>query len=73
MEHERDDLELKPCPFCGQSPEMRESAGSVFISCETVGCPACAIQNGDSGLDGLAALTAWNRRAHVNETPDPLT
>jgi hypothetical protein len=52
-------VDLKPCPFCGQPPEVNESGWAVTIHCanETceVGCETAGTERGDTAR-------AWNRR-----------
>lgn len=52
---------VKPCPFCGQPPEVEEfeTRPGHMIQCMTDGCvgPHC------SYITWASALAVWNRRA----------
>jgi Lar family restriction alleviation protein len=71
-----DAREIKPCPFCGDQPDVRERAGMdkgtyvCVISCMCGGYSALAHQYG-VGLNPeyarVNALIAWNRRAPLAE------
>jgi len=51
--------DLKPCPFCGQSP-VREDANEVtHIYCDTEDCLGPTVTMHSS----LTAVAMWNRRA----------
>lgn len=68
--------ELKPCPFCGGTAEIRMSSEMVrFNESDNfyfVKCTACRMRGSRYGcLDGYSkreriekAITAWNRRAN---------
>lgn len=62
-------MQLKPCPFCGKDPELKEewiSAGlheggyAWVVRCNYIngGCGA----KGGSRLDKIEAIKIWNRR-----------
>jgi len=68
-------LSLKPCPFCGKEPTLRETvehysadekhpAGS-FSNCFTVTCDHCGAEQRDEYRDD--AVTAWNTRSEATE------
>jgi Lar family restriction alleviation protein len=66
---------LRPCPFCGEAPEVSDRAsndtatGHVwFIVCMCGGYSAHAHQHGDTQE---SATTAWNRRAALAAQPAP--
>ena len=55
-------LELKDCPFCGRSAELRhDNEGWSFIVCANDGCYA---ETGKM-LNETQAMNAWNRRVEV--------
>jgi hypothetical protein len=68
--------ELRPCPFCGSSAELRisESVPRTF-GCR-IACPTCAFKITREGSDIDAAtirmliVAAWNRRPAF-PSPDP--
>jgi Lar family restriction alleviation protein len=67
---------LRPCPFCGEAPEVSDRAsndtatGHVwFIVCMCGGYSAHAHQHGDTQE---SATTAWNRRAALAAQPAPV-
>lgn len=59
-----EELELKPCPFCGTDVELIESGSSFLVKCPNVDCQASikfkfircrkVVQN--------SIIEAWNRR-----------
>jgi hypothetical protein len=61
--------ELKPCPFCGESPEYFSHSFYIVrsVACQTLGCP----------LKGKAiSLQDWNHRTEAGRTESrdtPLT
>lgn len=55
-----DNLNLKPCPFCGGAAEVSKTPNMWIVECNNAGC--------GSNPDVLAAfkhdaITAWNRRS----------
>ena len=71
--------ELKPCPFCGQTPRIEESARfprygknkGKSIKGYTVVCKNldCILYDADNWyrISKLKACAAWNRRVEINE------
>lgn len=71
--------ELKPCPFCGQTPKMEESARfprygkdeGERIKGYTVVCQTmyCILYNADNwyGRSEKEASEAWNRRVELKK------
>ena len=53
----KENLKLKPCPFCGHQPEKTVFSNGVVLSCR-IGCYA------KTGLyrNAKEAIAAWNRR-----------
>lgn len=55
--------ELKPCPFCGQQPELKESAsGLVKILCPPGECTDSGLIIAFAHYDKKKATKAWNTR-----------
>lgn len=55
------DIELKPCPFCGLHPELKQDpTGSWYLEC------VCGVLKGYY-MKKQNAIEAWNRRIS-NET-----
>ena len=58
----KNDIELKPCPFCGETPTYgsyrNPALGAWYVS-----CPAC---HGCGPMEGSKreAEVSWNRRAN---------
>jgi hypothetical protein len=52
------DIEVKPCPFCGQVPIVKTRGnGEISVECSTrYGCPMSA---------GWSTLELWNQQAGV--------
>jgi len=50
--------ELKPCPFCGKSPNLLEETNQFY--CNTMECPI-------SGSDIVFTLEEWQKRTKVEE------
>lgn len=50
---------LKPCPFCGNPPHVREGING-YAHCRTPGCWANRCQT--VSLDDTKQVAAWNRR-----------
>lgn len=53
---------LRPCPFCGRSPFLRdeESQGDAFyVTCLQQGCPGNGVFHVKTAAE---AVEAWNRR-----------
>ena len=65
------DLEMLPCPFCGEAARHNtyqdESLWSHnIVDWHTVGCPSCEIEMRQcEGFDDI--LAAWNTRPRVAE------
>ena len=71
--------ELKPCPFCGQTPRIEESARfprygknkGKSIKGYTVVCKNldCILYDADNWyrISKLKACAAWNRRVEIKE------
>lgn len=59
-------MELKLCPFCGETPYINRwhSASGTSIKCKDCGCTT-QIENGER-----AAVEVWNKR--VTEPPKPI-
>lgn len=61
--------ELKPCPFCGGTPEVRETYDTLRICCPNCGktTPVIFGDYDDEGFMfatyGEDAIEAWNRMA----------
>lgn len=53
---------IKPCPFCGNAPKVTRTDRSVWITCESDGCPVQVVANRFAGPD---AIKGWNTRACV--------
>lgn len=49
--------ELKPCPFCGHTPEMITDYG-VSVQCPN--CAAHTVPSYDENKQKNVAITAWN-------------
>ena len=60
-------IELKPCPFCGGTGELKHRAflgGSyAFIQCKQCHCTTDGICSDTSYCADEKAAEAWNRRA----------
>ena len=57
-------MDLKPCPFYGKIPTLREQAGVFSIQCHV-----CAVAPGTPRYVNLEkAVKAWNTR-HLSDTP----
>lgn len=54
-------MNLKPCPFCGEMPEIHNCDGETMIRCENIHCIYVA-----AGWYGNEeqAIEAWNRRTY---------
>ena len=50
---------LKPCPFCGENPEILSNLHYVWVEC--MNCHA----RHDPALTKEVAVTQWNRREGV--------
>lgn len=67
--------ELKPCPFCGGEPQIRQIGNEhtkkciVEVRCKTLGCRgSCEGQGAPRGRQSIEKITQWgidqwNRRA----------
>jgi len=55
------DLEIKPCPFCGQKAEYDDNVTEHYgLDCPGVECKLCGVRNfADSKND---AIVMWNKR-----------
>lgn len=53
------DDRLKPCPFCGSSPQWTRNGKLYIIECTNVHCGA---QLGFDGHGQSVVREAWNRR-----------
>ena len=64
--------ELKPCPFCGEEPEIFDfTDGRFIVQCSNSDCdvyPYTKIHH-----DKADAITAWNQRATVYTKPTTLS
>lgn len=49
-------IELKPCPFCGEEAKLKEIAGRYAIECSKH-CAGTVIKN-----DKSKVIEIWNRR-----------
>jgi hypothetical protein len=47
-------MELKPCPFCGNEPEIWQHKGKAYAECDNLHCPMFE--------QDAIILTAWNTR-----------
>jgi len=56
--------ELKPCPFCGSTAEVRRRK-TTMVSC--TGCSAATFQSHDNEH---AAIEEWNRRAQQPDSDE---
>ena len=57
-------IDLKPCPFCGESPIITHMNDSLFdssIHSYSVVCPKCGIGT-QRDRDESKVIEAWNRR-----------
>ena len=54
---------LKPCPFCGSTPEVDRLDGEWIVSCENPGCRIYPHTSGDDLVDD--AIAAWNERTEA--------
>jgi len=62
--------ELKPCPFCGKTPELLEDwDGKPYVACIEDDCNICVSTGNQS--DASAAIAAWNERA-PSPVPEPV-
>lgn len=57
-----DELELKPCPFCGEAENIEYGiyAGIDYVQCQNCGAEVRALHN----CEWIAAEELWNRRAY---------
>ena len=77
MNHEQAIEKLKPCPFCGEKPEIitEEHYGDLMVASEDgkavirIMCPDCHVEMYDHSYDFPAyedrlvlAVAKWNRR-----------
>ena len=64
--------ELKPCPFCGEEPELFDfTDGRFIVQCSNSDCdvyPYTSIHR-----DKADAIAAWNHRATVYTKPTTLS
>ena len=62
-------MELKPCPFCGKQPCLKESNGysKMQIFCH---CPPDPLVVDDGGETREAVIEKWNTRAHPAPSAD---
>ena len=58
---------LKPCPFCGTHPYVREGING-YAHCRTPGCWSNRCQT--VSLDDAQQVAAWNRRAPSTNPQD---
>ena len=58
------DIEMMPCPFCGESAMLDDGAMGHAIAC----CTQCGAAAGERPNDELAAA-AWNTRAAIAAMP----
>lgn len=70
-------IELKPCPFCGQEPEQRNSKYNPYARCATPDCAGGKLPL--ISLDVPEDIERWNRRgreqalvAHVEAIADAI-
>ena len=63
--------ELKPCPFCGDSPRIRrfELMEGFMDETYSVRCDFCGASI-DRWLSNQDAIAAWNRRTPTNTGED---
>ena len=68
MTNNKDEIELKPCPFCGSEAEIRSLDKSIFNPAAPEefiffgGCTKCGTTGPDYETPEKAAAE-WNRRA----------
>lgn len=51
---------LKPCPFCGNKPELRVYYNEAMVRYEYVFCPFCEVRT--AKYDTKKAAGVWNKR-----------
>jgi Lar family restriction alleviation protein len=57
------DLEIRPCPFCGDTPLIdRRQAGSGFYLVQCANSD-CKVRVETKGLERAEAIEIWNHRA----------
>ena len=60
---ERLDEELKPCPFCGEIPEILKNYATYAVSCNAK-IPNCTTYPSTTYYyTSKEAIAAWNKRA----------
>lgn len=55
------EIELKPCPFCGAPAEIRETSGHDYF----VKCTGCGARTRNHQENQNGAVERWNRRKEV--------
>jgi hypothetical protein len=62
-----DAIELLPCPFCGEQPQISKNNWATAIDCINDDCPAAVSVASDAGQN---AAERWNTRAPIPATAD---
>ena len=58
------DVELKPCPFCGNEAIFENCIAESFIRCKECPCSMAVEHQSDSDHHAINAVRrAWNKRA----------
>lgn len=60
IEIEKQENFLKPCPFCGNKPELRVYYNKAMVRYEYVFCPFCEVRT--AKYDTKKAAGVWNKR-----------
>lgn len=66
--------EIKPCPWCGEQPLVRERSGSIAeretnIGCDNILCPMMPVAG---FITSELAIAAWNTRVRFPRKKRPM-
>lgn len=58
---------LKPCPFCGNSAELRSDSISSYVKCKKCGASSELVKVSHEYCSDEKAVFNWNRRWYSSD------